>query len=317
MAVTLHYSSIGSVDSEQLQKAQGLFSKGRVFFDSKMFQKAIGCFLSCLALSSTMKFQQMIIDSALKLSESYLQKEEYAQARKMYRIAYDATQGISVFDGALSIEQNEYAISSTSALGTHSVGECVAIAFHHEDSATIGLAHVDLRTSVDSVKRFVDTIPEGKVTVHLIGGSQEADLIDSSRANLAKVKKVFAERARVELVDWTLDTPHPSSFVIDIKGNIHHDTHTPYDLMVRNVRSALSSLTELERPLRQAYVQIDGAMQDCPIKLSDDVTKHMKPYMMMSEKQLMDLYVKEPSSKMILVDEILTLKTHCIATSSF
>jgi hypothetical protein len=307
MTLLVSSDQYSSIDVDQMDDIKKNFSRGGIFFNSGKLDKAISIFLKCFATASILQFQSMVIDSSLKLSEIYLQQKEFFSARSFFRKAYDASQGLSVYSQALSLEQNEYAISSCKALGTHIIGECVAVGFHHKDKKMIGLAHIDVRTSFESVRHFIDLIPKGNVVVHLIGGSAHEDLIESSKVNIEKIKKALLPTS-IEVVEHTLDIAHPSAFVIDLEGNIHSDTHTLFDSASRNVRSALASLSVSERPLRCAYVQKDQLMEECLVDVSPEVIDQLKPYQDMQEKQLMDLYAKAPSPKMILVDEILSLR---------
>ncbi|MCX6990004.1 MAG: hypothetical protein NTX49_02900 [Chlamydiae bacterium] len=300
--------TITACESISSSEVENLFAKGKIFLDSSRLDKAFIVLQKCYDLALTSKMFKIAAEASLHLAEIYNKKRDFSSCRLSFIQGYDLTQG-TPYAEALPLEQNEYAISRTAALGTTSIGECMALALYHPESKTIALAHIDVRTSAESIEALLSKMPDGKLEAHIIGGSADKLLRETSLGNLIKTEAALAKRKDITLEEHALDSPHTTAFVMDLEGRIHNDTIPSMESPHRFSRSGLASFSEESRPLRQAYSESDGRMVESPIEITEDVEKVLATYQPLNEDAIMKIYAGDRlSPSLFLAEEIIALR---------
>lgn len=248
---------------------------------------------------------------AEKASEICLLARDFASARSLAAEAYDLYQGIPD-PRAVLVEQNEYMISKAHPLGTSSVGECIAIAAYHRATKTIGLAHIDHLTSQKSIAYFLSQMPKGSLEITLIGGSSiNAEKNHISKTNFEKINAIFAEKKDIQVHNRALSIAHPTTFVVDLNGEIHDHKLPTQNTETRYIRSGLANFTSSIRDLRKSYEEDEsGVLIPLPTDLPEEVQQNLKPYQALSEETITQIYAKKnPISGLITASEILALRS--------
>ena len=277
-------------------------AKHSVFLQLGNFERSIQELKNLEVFLLSKNLHKQCSEISLKIAQLYYQIINYQQFRNYLIRAYDLFQGNPDPESAL-VEQNEYAISQVWPLGTSSIGECMALAVCHEESQTIGLAHIDRLTTQESIVEFLSKMPKGALKAHLIGGTAlDSHMSAVSQQNLEKVEAALRARDRLEICRAVIELNHPTAFVIRPNGKIDSDTVPMRFCENRLARSGLAEFASKPRPLRKAYTHTtDTQFTESPLEFSDDIMDNLKPYRNLSENKIIALHTVDGISTKTLV----------------
>jgi hypothetical protein len=251
------------------------FSKLMIFLKADQANKVSKIYSEIVNECTQNGCRNHLTDLHLNLFDFFQEKGQILHGLAAYTRGYYFSQAAKSMPHSLGIEQNEYAISSTQPIGTASVGECICICLKNLGSDEIFVAHVDRRTSQDSIKKALTDFLTAPSTGYLLGGSIEDDeLKEISKQNLNKVKESLLEHKEIVLiVEKTLEVPHPSSFVFDLEGHLHENVYPGQLTVERMVRNGLAAKSGI-RPISKLQSRPSSAFS--PIKISKEEAEFAK-----------------------------------------
>jgi hypothetical protein len=230
------------------------FNRFKLFLGSSRLTKASEVYSSIYKNCQQNGCRGHLRDLHLILSDYFKENGKTVLSTIAFTKAYYFQQAAKSCEEAIGVEQNEFAVSSKKPIGTSSVGECVCLCLQQQATKKILVAHIDVRTSAESIDRLLLEFVTEPCKGYLIGGSavnEELEII--SRKNIEKVDRSLHRYSQISLTRRVLDTPHPTTFIFDLAGNLIEDVYPGKLDEQRLLRNAIA-IKGNQRDIRPVYL---------------------------------------------------------------
>jgi hypothetical protein len=263
------------VDHHECSSYDSKFSKMMIFLNAEQAHRVSKIYNEIVSECTQNGCRNHLTDLHLGLYEFFQQKGLTLHGLAAYARGYYFSQAAKSMPHALGIEQNEYATSSLMPIGSASVGECMCICLRNLKSEEIFVAHIDRRTSKESIKDVLADFLTAPSIGYLIGGSvEDEELAEISKQNLDKVKESLSEHKEIVLmVEKTLEVPHPTAFVFDLEGNLHENVYPGQLTVERMARNGLAAKSGT-RPITKLQSRQSSTFS--PIKITEEEAEFAK-----------------------------------------